>query len=118
MVAGWMDSYRDAWISNDPGDVAALYTEDATCAVEPFGDPWRGHDEIVRRWTVGIAQRVALTHEVLAIEGDLAVVHWHVFTQNAGDPVRTEYDGILVLRFGADGRCRDQREWFSRRELH
>ena len=115
-VAGWMDAYRDAWISNDPSEVAALFTEDAIYAIEPFAEPWRGREEIVRRWTAGISQQVALTHEVLAIDGEVAVVHWHVFTQNAGDPVRTEYDGILALRFAPDGRCREHREWFSRRE--
>ena len=113
-----MDAYRDAWVSNDPAEVAALFTEDAEYAIEPFRQPWRGRDEIVRRWTAGITQQVELTFDVLAVEGDTAAVHWHVFTQNLGDPVRTEYDGVLALAFDADGRCRDHREWFFQRELH
>jgi nuclear transport factor 2 (NTF2) superfamily protein len=117
-VARWMDAYRDAWISNDPAEVAALFTEDAEYSIEPFREPWRGQDEIVRKWTAGIKQQVALTYEVLALEGDLAVVRWHVLTQNQGDPVRTEYDGVLALTFAPDGRCRDHREWFFQRELH
>jgi uncharacterized protein (TIGR02246 family) len=115
-VAAWMDRYRDAWISNDPAQVGALFSDDAVYAIEPFGQPWRGRDEIVRRWTAGISQQVDLAYDVLAVEDDQAIVHWHIFTQNAGDPVRVEYDGILLLRFDADGRCREHREWFAQRE--
>ena len=68
-----MDAYREAWISNDPDQVGALFTDDA-------------------------------------------VVHWHVFTQNVGDPIRVEYDGVLHLRFATDGCCAEHREWFFRRE--
>jgi uncharacterized protein (TIGR02246 family) len=117
-VTAWMQSYREAWNTNDPDDVRALFTEDAVYAIDPFRVPWHGRDEIARRWTAGISQSVDLTYQVLATDGDLAVVHWHVITQNVGDPVRVEYDGILVLRFANDGRCREHREWFARRELH
>jgi len=68
-VQRWMDAYRDAWISNEPDQVAALF------------------------------------------------VNWHVVTQNAADPVRVEYDGALAVRFADDGRCREHREWYFRREL-
>src|SRR6186997_2500493 len=98
-VARWMDAYRDAWVSNVPAQVAALFTEDAAFASEAFQPPWQGRDEIVRRWTAGIKQDVDMAYEVMATDGDLALVHWHVFTRNAGDPIRTEYDGVIVLRF-------------------
>lgn len=116
-VATWMDAYRDAWISNDPAEIGALFTDDAVYSINAFDEPWHGREEIVRRWTAGIAQQVSFTFEVVALEGDVAVVHWQVFTQNVGDPIRVEYDGVLQLRFAPDGRCREHREWFFRREL-
>ena len=112
-----MEAYRDAWISNDPRDVAALFTEDAVYSIDAFTEPWRGREDIVRRWTAGIAQNVDLTFDVVAVEGDVAVVHWRVITQNVGDPVRVEYDGVIQLRFVPNGRCAEHREWFFRREL-
>ena len=111
-----MDAYRDAWISNDPAQIGALFTDDALYSIDAFAEPWRGREEIVRRWTAGIQQQVGMTFEVLALEEDVAVVHWHVFTQNVGDPIRVEYDGVLHLRFAPDGRCSEHREWFFRRE--
>ena len=59
-VATWMDAYRDAWISNDPAEIGALFTDDAVYSIDAFAEPWRGREEIVRRWTAGIAQQVAL----------------------------------------------------------
>ncbi len=111
-----MDDFREAWISNEPAAVAALFTEDAVYSIDAFVEPWRGREEIVRRWTAGISQEVALTFEVLGVDGDRAFVHWNVFTQNVGDPVRVEYDGVIHLRFAPDGRCCEHREWFFRRE--
>jgi uncharacterized protein (TIGR02246 family) len=112
-----MEAYEAAWISNVPSEVAALFTEDAVHAVSPFAEPWTGRDEIVRRWVAGIRQDVDMTYEVLSVQADQAVIHWHVFTRNVGDPVRVEYDGVLVVRFASDGRCSEHREWYFRREL-
>jgi uncharacterized protein (TIGR02246 family) len=117
-VATWLEAYRRAWISNDPVEVADLFSKDAVYVLDPFSSPWRGREEIVRRWTAGISQDVEMTWQIEAMDGDTAVVHWNVITRNTGDPVRMQYDGVLVLRFAADGRCRDHREWFFQRELH
>ena len=117
-VATWMESYRHAWESNDGSEVGDLFTPDAVYALDAFAQPWVGRDEIVRRWTAGISQDVEMEFEIEALEGDVGVVHWVVVTRNAGDPVRVQYDGIIVLRFAADGRCREAREWYFRRELH
>ena len=116
-VDRWMEAYKAAWISNVPSEVAELFTEDAVYAVSPFAEPWTGRDEIVRRWVAGIRQDVDITYEVLSVQAGRAVIHWHVFTRNVGDPVRVEYDGVLVVRFAPDGRCSEHREWYFRREL-
>ena len=116
-VERWMEAYRTAWISNVPSDVAALFTEDAVYSVSPFTEPWIGRDEIVRRWVAGIQQDVEMTYDVLAAGGDQAIIHWHVFSRNVGDPVKVEYDGVLAVRFATDGRCSEHREWYFRREL-
>jgi uncharacterized protein (TIGR02246 family) len=49
-VHAWIDSYIQAWNSNDPADIRALFTQDAAYHTEPYSPPWRGRDEIVRQW--------------------------------------------------------------------
>jgi uncharacterized protein (TIGR02246 family) len=49
-VRAWVDRYVQAWNSNSPADIGALFGDDAAYYTEPYRQPWRGRDEIVRRW--------------------------------------------------------------------
>ena len=51
------------------------------------------------------------------MEGDTGIAHWNVKARSEGQAGRTEWDGILLITFAPDGRCRDHREWQVRREL-
>ena len=113
----WLDGYFAAWISNDAEDVAALFVEDAVYSVGPFSDAWTGRDEIVDRWTSAAQEDVVYAYEILAVEGDAGIAHWNVKARSEGHAARTERDGILLITFAPDGRCRDHREWQVRREL-
>jgi uncharacterized protein (TIGR02246 family) len=64
----WLGQYFDAWVSNDPVDVADLFTEDAIYWVGPFREPWVGRDQIVDRWTSGHQEDVRAAFDVIAVE--------------------------------------------------
>jgi uncharacterized protein (TIGR02246 family) len=49
-VTAWVRNYRLAWESNDPGDIANLFSEDAAYFTEPYAKPWLGRDKIVKKW--------------------------------------------------------------------
>ncbi|MDR9451175.1 MAG: SgcJ/EcaC family oxidoreductase, partial [Acidimicrobiia bacterium] len=49
-VTRWIDAYIDAWRSNDPESIAALFAEDATYAYHPWDEPLRGREAIVADW--------------------------------------------------------------------
>jgi uncharacterized protein (TIGR02246 family) len=114
---GWLRRYFQAWMSNDPDDVAALFTEDALYWVGPFKEPWVGRDQIVERWTTGRQEDVRTAFDVVAVEGDTGVAHWNVSARTEDDRRRMEWDGILTIAFALDGRCREHREWFSQQDL-
>jgi uncharacterized protein (TIGR02246 family) len=40
----WVQGYIQAWETNDPGDIAALFTEDATYLTQAFREPWKGRE--------------------------------------------------------------------------
>jgi ketosteroid isomerase-like protein len=65
----WLRRYFDAWVSNDPVDVSALFTEDAIYWVGPFREPWVGQDQIVDRWTSGRQEDVRAPFDVIAADG-------------------------------------------------
>lgn len=107
---GWLDRYVDAWRSNDPADVAALFAEDAVYSYGPFREEARGRDEIVRRWVDGGVQPgLELSVQPLALEGDRGVAHWRASFD--ADDGRVELDGILVCDFDTERRCTLHREW-------
>jgi len=112
----WLDRYFAAWASNDPGDVAALFAEDAEYSWGPFRPSAHGRDAIVRAWVDGGAPpRLRSRSEPIAVAGKTGVAHWWVsFEDDAGGSV--ELDGILVCDFDVDGRCTRHREWYDRRE--
>ena len=49
-VRRWVDAYLTAWASNDPADVEALFTADATYRHRPYRPPVVGRDAIVADW--------------------------------------------------------------------
>ncbi len=115
----WMEAYGRAWLSNDPQGVAALFTEDAVYAVSPFLEPRRGRDRIVAEWTSDPEGQteIEFRHEVLAFEGERGVAWFGASFTRRGDGVRVEMDGVIDCAFDDDGRCREHREWYFKREL-
>ena len=77
---------------------------------EPHSPPWRGRDEIVRRWLDRKDQPgdsefrwhpLTATPEVAVVEG----------TTTYRDPPRT-YSNLWVIRLDPDGRCAEFTEWW------
>jgi uncharacterized protein (TIGR02246 family) len=112
----WLRRYFEAWVSNDPRDVAGLFAEDALYWVGPFREPWVGREQIVARWTSARQEDVRTAFDVVAVEGDIGVAHWNVSARTEDGERRQEWDGILTIAFNPDGRCREHREWFSQRD--
>jgi ketosteroid isomerase-like protein len=110
IVQNWLDRYLAAWASNDPDDIRALFTEDATYAGSPLEpEPWVGRDAIVAGWLEYRDEPGSWTFEgapLVSADG-LGMVQG-----------RTDYtDGriyanLWVIRFADDGRARSFVEWF------
>jgi hypothetical protein len=122
-VQRWLDAYVQAWLSYDPAEIGALFSEDAVCYYHPYDEPARGRAEIVASWIEPPRRdpegMYDGAYEPLAIEGDLAVAHGRSRYFNpdgaGGRTLRTEFDNIFVMRFDDAGRCAEFREWYMER---
>src|ERR1051326_7153112 len=47
VVTAWVTNYRQAWESNDPAAIGALFAKDAAYFSEPYAKPWVGRKKIV-----------------------------------------------------------------------
>lgn len=108
----WVERYVRAWNSNAPEDIAALFTEDGRYRTEPYAEPWRGQDEIIRGW-LDIKDEPGQTdfsYRVIAAEGDLGVVKGEATYRNPA----AKYSNLWEIRLELGGRCTEFVEWWMK----
>ena len=116
-VEAWLAGYRKAWATDDPADIAALFTEDATYSPWPFSRSWEGRDAIVAKWIErGDAKDPwQFESEVLAVDGDTGVIRGLTTYPAHGDEAEDAYSNIWVIRLAPDGRASSFAEWWVQR---
>ncbi len=113
-LGAWLDRYVEAWLSNDPEQIGALFTDDAEYRYHPFDQPVRGRDAIVASWLEEPDEPGTwrASYEPFAVDGDAAVAVGSSTYLAADGSVDRIYHNAYLMRFAADGRCRSFTEWF------
>src|SRR6187397_1438127 len=103
MLSAWVEGYVRAWESNDPDEIAELFSEDALYLTEPYAEPWRGRAAIVEGWLEARDEPGDATFEwrPLLETAELSIL---LGTTVYRQPPRS-YENLWVIRFDADGRC-------------
>jgi ketosteroid isomerase-like protein len=125
-VDRWLAGYVEAWQTYDRERIAALFSADAEYRYHPYDEPVRGRDAIVSSWRGESDVEGASTRDepgtwnaeyrAIAVDGDVAVATGSTtYTTEPGGPVDSVYDNCFVMRFDADGRCRQFTEWYAER---
>jgi hypothetical protein len=110
---GWLDRYIEAWRSNDPEAIAALFTEDARYSYHPYDEDVVGRAEIVKSWLDEPDEPGSWEahYEPWAIQGDRGVaLGWSRYVEDPGQ--RSEYANAYLVTFAEDGRAREFREFY------
>lgn len=113
-LAKWLDAYGDAWETRDADAAAQIFAEDATYRVTPYEEPHVGRDGVRSYWA-GVTENqrnVQFEYQTLSVSGNSGIAHWSASFDVAPDGTKIELDGIFVLEFAADGKCRRLREWW------
>jgi len=122
----WLDQYVAAWLSYDADAVGALFSDDVRYRYHPDGDPVVGREAVVASWLGGPGAPDASTRDEpgtyeasytpVAVDGDVVVATGSPTYYTApGGPVERVFDNCFVMRFDADGRCRDFTEYYNQR---
>lgn len=114
--SAWFDRYRDAWRSHDPGDIAALFAPDAVYRADPFDQGVIGPEAIVAEWMdvyeEDPEEEFEMTHEVVAVNGDLGVVQgWINYTAGANTDA---WRNLFIIELDDQDRCQSYLEWYMR----
>lgn len=110
-VQSWVAGYEAAWRTPGIDALESLFAEGARYLHSPYTEPIIGLLAIAQMWEVerdGPDEVFTLETEVVAVDGDTAVVRARVFY---GDPVRQEYTDLWVVEFDGEGRCTSFEEW-------
>jgi hypothetical protein len=122
----WLDRYVAAWLSYDPDDVAALFSEDIAYRYHPYDEPVVGREAVVAAWLAEDEQDGSSSRDVpgtyeasytpVAIDGDTVVATGSSRYRDVPDgPVVRIYENCFILRFDGNGRCREFTEYYLRR---
>jgi ketosteroid isomerase-like protein len=114
-VAAWLDGYSRAWKTYDPEQIGELFSEDAVYFDNPFDEPVRGREAIVASWLEDPDEEGTYEgrYRPVLVAGDQAVANGYSRYLD-GDGVK-EFDNLFLLRFDADGRCVEYREWYMQK---
>jgi uncharacterized protein (TIGR02246 family) len=110
-AARWVAAYEAAWRAPGTEALAGIFTPDASYLKGPYEEPVTGLRAIARMWEAereGPDESFQMTSEIVAVEGDIAVVRVEV---RYGDPVTQQWRDIWLVRFAPDGRCASFEEW-------
>jgi CubicO group peptidase (beta-lactamase class C family)/ketosteroid isomerase-like protein len=122
----WLDRYVAAWLSYDANDIAALFAEDIAYRYHPYDDPIVGRAAVVASWlgedtSNGASTRdapgtYAAHYEPVAVDGDVVVATGtSTYRERPDGPIVRIYDNCFVMRFDAEGRCREFTEYYLKR---
>ena len=118
-VQAWLDAYVEAWRTYDRDAIAALFSEAASYHYDPWDRGVHGREAIVEDWLrePDAPGTWEASYRPLAVDGDLAVAVGR--TRYQEDEARgrepREYANVYSIRFDAEGRCSEFREWYMRR---
>jgi ketosteroid isomerase-like protein len=110
-VRRWVAGYERAWRTPGTDGLSVLFTADATYLHSPYEEPVVGIHAIRKMWDDdrdGPDEIFTLSMEIVAVEGDTAVVRAEV---RYGEPLRQEYRDLWLIRLDDDGRCARFEEW-------
>lgn len=109
-VAAWVAGYEQVWRTAGTDGLRRLFAEDASYRMHPAAEPVVGLDAIAQLWDEereGPDETFDLTSEVVAVDGDTAVVRVSV---RYALP-REAFLDLWILRFDPLGRCTAFEEW-------
>lgn len=112
-VTTWVNGYERAWRTTGTEALRALFTDDATYAMDPYEETARGLDAIGELWErerEGPDEDFTMEYRIVAVDGDTAVVQLEVHYGRSGN----EFRDLWLIRFAADGRCAAFEEWAFR----
>lgn len=118
-VQQWLDAYSHAWLTYDPAEIGALFSEDAEYLYHPWDtgdDVVHGREAIIANWLENRDKPGVYRGEYqpLLVAGDQAVttgMSWY-YSDETQTTLERAFHNLWTLRFDDAGKCRSFTEWY------
>ncbi|WP_021596047.1 MULTISPECIES: nuclear transport factor 2 family protein [Actinomadura] len=110
-VERWVAGYERAWRTPGTEPLTDLFSPDVSYLPSPWAHPIVGLPRLGQWWDAerdGPDEPFTMTSEIVAIDGDRAVVRIEV-TYERDDLAR--WRDLWIMRFDTEGRCTQFEEW-------
>lgn len=108
----WVEGWSRAWPAKDADAVGALYADDAVFVSQPFRDPQPPAE--YARWAFADEDEELVEcrfGEPVVGDDRATVEYWALLRRPDGSEATLA--GVAVIRFGADGRAVEQRDYWA-----
>jgi ketosteroid isomerase-like protein len=119
MVQRWLDAYSRAWITYDPDEIGALFSEDAEYRWHPWDEGdlvARGRAQIIGGWLENRdpAGTYRGEYHPFLVKDDMAIAVGmsYYYTDATRQTLDRTFHNLWVLRFTGEGLCRSFTEWY------
>jgi hypothetical protein len=110
LIDDWITMYEKAWRTEGTTLLSDIFTDDVSYKTSPFAEPISGLQALATFWEEGRDgpnEQFEMSHEIVAIEGDRAVVRLDVHYADSDE----RWKDIWILNFDTGGRCSAFEEW-------
>lgn len=115
-IREWLAAYRHAWSTDEPSEVAALFSTDVRYFTAPYREPYEGIAAVTDYWLGEQESGLpwSFEYQVLAQEGDLYVVRAVTTYPEGGarDADPAQFHNLWLVTLDRDGRASEFVEYF------
>lgn len=108
----WTQAYIQAWRTNDPARIGALFTDDAIYLTSPDADPRVGREAIVAGWLEDLDTPGTWSFDWWIVREDAEFI---AIEGRTTYPAERDYLNLWIVRLAADGRATAFTEWYMPR---
>jgi ketosteroid isomerase-like protein len=110
LVDNWITEYIAAWRAKDIAKLSHVFSDEITYRTTPFKEPLIGMEAVQQLWIdeTEDGEEFTVEHDVVAIEGDIAVIKVDVHYTK---PKEQYWKDIWIIQLDDDGLCFSFEEW-------
>ncbi|HUD09896.1 MAG TPA: nuclear transport factor 2 family protein [Patescibacteria group bacterium] len=110
----WLKKLINVWESKNPNGVLDLVSEKFIWHDAPFDKPLTTKEDLLREWqSVLNHDAIQVTYEMLGIENNVGIAHWHATFIRLLSKEEAELDGIYKITLDDNGKCTEFHQWYN-----